>query len=475
MIGNYSLSKYEMAPSAKLECVICNQSYTPELMYGGSASRQTRSTPSTGESKIASCKFCHQAEEIKKLKAQLTHASSGPPNAEAVNADTRLLAVQLELESMQKLFCEFKDMINSELESIKETAKSTQTQVNELQVQLDSELAKKLTALDAETNDRIKTIGNSSRDSEALYSTVVKGRQPSSVKAPHVRPLSPLIGTATHNRFDVLPDEMDSQNTEEIIVIGDYNVTSLKSNQKKRRVQLKVLGKPDLTIDETEGLIKKEQIPSSKPIILQIGAKDVVAQTEKIWRKYETMLKSIKLSHKNLHVTGILPHPNQSRYKSSKMIYLNNRLATFCETQQISFSDHWETMIDQNNYDFNRITNKARLNTYGLDTLENIFQNIGAGLAIGNKSKNVFDIHPPTPPVLPDGMTQRPPPGPVGIVDALPMPEATTDAAVTIENQTSTIETQPSQMHIKVPQQTLNETEEFLARIGDEILLNVPT
>ena len=132
-------------------------------------------------------------------------------------------------------------------------------------------------------------------------------------------------------------------------------------------------------------------------------------------------------------------------------------------------------MIDQKNYDFNRNTNKARLNTFGLDTLENIFQNIGAGLVIENKSKNMLDIHPTTPPELPDGMTQRPPPGPVGIVDALPKPEATTNAAVTIENQTSTIETQPSQMHIKVPQQTLNETEEFLARIGDEILLNVTT
>ena len=464
-----------MAPSAKLECVLCNQSYSPELMYGGSASRQTRQTHLIGEFNTASCKFCYQAEEIKQLRAQSTHVSSGPPNAEASNTDTRLLVVELELKSVQKQFREFKDMINSELVAIKETAKATLNQVKEVQVHLDSELAKKLAALDTETNDRIKSIENTVRDSKELFSTVVKTRQPRGVKAPHVGLLSSRIGTATHNRFDGLPDEMDSQDTEDIFVIGDYNVTSFKSNQQKGRVQLKILGKPDLKIDEIVGLIKKEKIPSSRPIILQIGAKDVVAQTEKTWERYETMLKNIKVSHKNIHVTGILPHPNQSRYKLSKMIYLNNRLATFCGTQQIPFSDHWETMIDQKNYDFNRNTNKARLNTFGLDTLENIFQNIGAGLVIENKSKNVLDIHPTTPPELPDGMTQRPPPGPVGIVDALPKPEATTNAAVTIENQTSTIETQPSLMHFKVPQQTLNETEEFLARIGDEILLNVTT
>ena len=57
-------------------------------------------------------------------------------------------------------------MINSELVAIKETAKATLNQVKEVQVHLDCELNKKLTALDTETNDRIKSMENTVRDSK---------------------------------------------------------------------------------------------------------------------------------------------------------------------------------------------------------------------------------------------------------------------------------------------------------------------
>jgi hypothetical protein len=398
------------------------------------------------------CKFCQAAEEIKQLKAQISRASDGLSKTETVssnglsmtetvNTDPRLLAVELKLENVLKQFHEFKDLISSEIAAIKETVETTQNQVKELQVHLDSEFAKKVSALDAETNDRIKAIENSVKDSEALYTTVASRRQPRCDNATHVGPQSYHFRPNTRNRFDVLPDEMDSQNTEEIIVIGDYNVTSFKSNQRKGRIQLKILGKADLKIDEVEGIIAKERIHSSKRIIIQVGAKDV-SQTESTWKRYEAMLNNIKPSYANLHVTGILPHPNQSRYKLSKMILLNNRLATFCKAQKISFSDHWDTMIDPKYYNFNRITNKARITTYGLDTIENILKNIGVGLVNENKSKNENDIIPTTPPAVPDKTTQRPPPVP-------------------------TRDTQQIQVPIKTPPQVL--AQKFLLSIQPEL------
>lgn len=51
---------------------------------------------------------------------------------------------------------------------------------------------------------------------------------------------------------------MDSENTEEIIVIGVYNTTFFKSNQRKEIAQFKILGKPDLEIWEFEGIIRIE-------------------------------------------------------------------------------------------------------------------------------------------------------------------------------------------------------------------------
>lgn len=84
-------------------------------------------------------------------------------------------------------------MINREVLVVKETAKAPLDRVTEHQVHLDSELAMKLTALDVETDDRIKSLDNSVKEvkeNEALYLTAVCRRQPGSGKTSHVGQLS---------------------------------------------------------------------------------------------------------------------------------------------------------------------------------------------------------------------------------------------------------------------------------------------
>lgn len=81
-------------------------------------------------------------------------------------------------------------------------------------------------------------------------------------------------------------------------------------------------------------MAQMEKIHYLKPIIIRVGAKDET-KTAPTWEKYETLLKNRKQSHANIHVNDILPPPNQSKYKMSKMINLKNRLATFCDAQQI--------------------------------------------------------------------------------------------------------------------------------------------
>lgn len=70
---------------------------------------------------------------------------------------------------------------------------------------------------------------------------------------------------------------MESQNTQDIYVIGDYNVNTVKSYQRKQKVQLKIHGgAPDVTIYEISGIFQTEKTPLSKPIIIQVDAKDKV-------------------------------------------------------------------------------------------------------------------------------------------------------------------------------------------------------
>lgn len=72
--------------------------------------------------------------------------------------------------------------------------------------------------------------------------------------------------------------------------------------------------------------------------------------------RYKPLLTSIKHSHANMHVTGVLPYLNRNKYKMSKLIYVNNYLSVFCKAKQILFSDLWETMIDLKYYDCNGFT-----------------------------------------------------------------------------------------------------------------------
>lgn len=64
-------------------------------------------------------------------------------------------------------------MIKSELVEVQNIAKDTVNRVNKLQVHLDSQLYKNLTALDVDTNDRIFDFSVIEvKESETLYSTV---------------------------------------------------------------------------------------------------------------------------------------------------------------------------------------------------------------------------------------------------------------------------------------------------------------
>lgn len=84
-------------------------------------------------------------------------------------------------------------MINSEKLFVKETAKAPLDRENEHQGHLDSKLAMKLTALDVETDDRIKSIDSSVKEvkeNEALYLTAVIRRQPGGGKTTHGGQLS---------------------------------------------------------------------------------------------------------------------------------------------------------------------------------------------------------------------------------------------------------------------------------------------
>lgn len=60
--------------------------------------------------KITRFKPGQQAEEIRQLRARLSHASRDPSNVEAVNTQAKLLAIELKLEGFRKQFHEFKDM-----------------------------------------------------------------------------------------------------------------------------------------------------------------------------------------------------------------------------------------------------------------------------------------------------------------------------------------------------------------------------
>lgn len=64
---------------------------------------------------------------------------------------------------------------------------------------------------------------------------------------------------------------MDSQNTEKINVIGDFNVNTVKSHPQKQRIHLKILGAPDLKVGQVDGIVQKEKIPPLKSIIIQAG------------------------------------------------------------------------------------------------------------------------------------------------------------------------------------------------------------
>lgn len=100
--------------------------------------------------KTARHKLCQHAEESRQLGAKLRPDPCDPSNnTEAVRTDIRLPAVQSELESGQKLFHAFKNMIYSEIVVAKEVLRPHQ-------VHQDSDLAMKFSVLDVGTKNRIK-------------------------------------------------------------------------------------------------------------------------------------------------------------------------------------------------------------------------------------------------------------------------------------------------------------------------------
>lgn len=85
-----------------------------------------------------------------------------------------------------------------------------------------------------------------------------------------------------------------------------------------------ILCKPNFKFNDVEGLIQMEKTPSSKPVIIHVGAKDV-AQTEKTWERFQTMLKYIKQSHEKSMSLPSCP--------IRTLEDLNYRLVTFWKAQ----------------------------------------------------------------------------------------------------------------------------------------------
>ena len=190
----------------------------------------------------------------------------------------------------------------------------------------------------AATSPDSPTDPSSSSPSEHPFTQVRNGARPS--RRPH------LPTTTCNNRFQILSDTGDDEDTEEIRLVGDSMLRGQliefcgRSPRSRKRFCIPGAGVDDVTAAADA---VSSQAPENTTYVIHVGTNDVQRiRSEELLDKYRTMMKTYKEKSNNVIVSGIIPRMQAGSRFYAFAASLNRRLDNLCREENVGFVSTWD-------------------------------------------------------------------------------------------------------------------------------------
>lgn len=182
------------------------------------------------------------------------------------------------------------------------------------------------------------SLTDASSPSEHSFTQVRNGARPS--RRPH------LPTTTCNNRFQILSDTGDDEDTEEVRLVGDSMLRGQliefcgRSPRSRKRFCIPGAGVDDVTaaVDAVSN-----QAPENTNYVIHVGTNDVQRiRSEELLDKYRTMMRTYKEKSNNVIVSGIIPRMQAGNRFYAVAASLNRRLANLCREEHVGFVSTWD-------------------------------------------------------------------------------------------------------------------------------------
>ena len=157
---------------------------------------------------------------------------------------------------------------------------------------------------------------------------------------------SHLPTTTCYNRFQILSDAGEDEDSEEIRLVGDSMLRGqliefcARSPRTRKRYCILGAGVDDVTaaVDAVSS-----QAPANTTYVIHVGTNDVQrTRSEELLAKYRTMMRAYKELSNKVIVSGIIPRRQAGHRFYASASSLNRRLANLCREENVGFVSTWD-------------------------------------------------------------------------------------------------------------------------------------
>ena len=155
-----------------------------------------------------------------------------------------------------------------------------------------------------------------------------------------------LPTTTCYNRFQILSDTGDDEDTEEIRLVGDSLCRPLltefcgRAPRSRRRYCI-----PGGGVDDVIAAVDavSSQAPENTTYVIHVGTNDVQrTRSEELLDKYRKMMRTYKEKSNKVIVSGIIPRRQAGSRFYAFASSLNRRLENLCKEENVGFVSTWD-------------------------------------------------------------------------------------------------------------------------------------
>ena len=155
-----------------------------------------------------------------------------------------------------------------------------------------------------------------------------------------------LPTTTCSNRYQILSDTGDDEDTEEIRLVGDSMCRPLltefcgRAPRSRRRYCI-----PGGGVDDVIAAVDavSSQAPANTTYVIHVGTNDVQrTRSEELLEKYRKMMRTYKEKSNKVVVSGIIPRRQAGSRFYACASSLNRRLENLCKDENVGFVSTWD-------------------------------------------------------------------------------------------------------------------------------------